>query len=416
MLAVLLFATGCDQSRYSLVANVADSEKRFQDGRYPDFINDAGAGDQGLVELAGETRPALTPPFPASLRFDVVLPEAAFLTLAPALITRQRVGRARVEFVVVVETSDGERTTVFSELLRHTETNRWHPREIDLTRWAGQSVTLELTTRELEGRPDMLWADRVQAVWGEPVVGASPGKRFAAATHELVGVATDVLASQSEAVGISREDVGSLWRFAVNVVIGGLLSIVIGAVFRRFGSTTSGRHAFSNLFPLFTIATIVVIAVVRSSLALSLGLIGALSIVRFRSAIKSPEELVYLLFCASVGVSLGADQRLLALTSVALVCSVVIARYLGRRPADRNLLLTVSGDAARFYDGDASVFTRVRDVTRGLRLQRIDHDGTNVELRAIVTVDNDGGAALIARLRENLPELRFSFVDADDIL
>ena len=258
MLAVLLFATGCDQSRYSLVANVADSEKRFQDGRYPDFINDAGAGDQGLVELAGETRPALTPPFPASLRFDVVLPEAAFLTLAPALITRQRVGRARVEFVVVVETSDGERTTVFSELLRHTETNRWHPREIDLTRWAGQSVTLELTTRELEGRTDMLWADRVQAVWGEPVVGASPGKRFAAATHELVGVATDVLASQSEAVGISREDVGSLWRFAVNIVIGGLLSIVIGAVFRRFGSTTSGRHAFSNLFPLFTIATIVV--------------------------------------------------------------------------------------------------------------------------------------------------------------
>ncbi len=76
VLAVLLFATGCDQSRYSLVANVADSEKRFQDGRYPDFIDDAGAGDQGLVELAGETRPALTPPFPASLRFDIALPEA----------------------------------------------------------------------------------------------------------------------------------------------------------------------------------------------------------------------------------------------------------------------------------------------------------------------------------------------------
>ena len=85
-----------------LVQNVADSEKRFQDGRYLGFIDDAG--DQGLVELAGDTRPALTPRFPASLRFDVALPEAAFLTLAPALITRPRVGRARVEFVVVVET------------------------------------------------------------------------------------------------------------------------------------------------------------------------------------------------------------------------------------------------------------------------------------------------------------------------
>ena len=80
-----------------------------------------------------------------------------------------------------------------------------------MTRWAGQSVTLELTKRELEGRTDMLWADRVQAVWGEPVVGASPGKRFAVATNELVVATTDVLASQSEAAGLSREDVGGRW-------------------------------------------------------------------------------------------------------------------------------------------------------------------------------------------------------------
>lgn len=412
--AVVLLVASCDQSRYSLVENVADSEKRFEDGRYPGFVDDAS--DQSLIELMGDTRPALTPPFPASLRFDVALPAAAFLTLAPALITRSRVGRARVVYVVVVEAPDGERTTVLSELLRHTETNQWHPREVDLSRWEGQSVTLELTTRELQGRTDMLWADRVQAVWGEPVVSANPGKRFAAATNELVGATTDLLASQSDAAGLSQEDVGGLWRFAVNAVIGGLLSIVIREVYRRFGSTPSGRHVFSNVFPLFTITTIVVITVVRSSLALSLGLIGALSIVRFRSAIKSPEELVYLLFCASVGVSLGADQRALAVTSVALVCAVVIARYLGRRPAGRNLLLTVSGDAVRFYGGDASALDRVRDVTRALRLQRIDHDGDHVELRAIVTVDDDGGAALIARLRENLPEFRFSFVDADDIL
>jgi len=413
---VLLVVAGCDHARYSLVDNVAEAEKRFQGGRYAGFLDDAGAGDQSRIKLEGDTRPALTPPFPASLRFDVTLPDAAFLTLAPALITRQRVGRARVLYTVVVEAPDGERTTVLSELLRHTETNQWHPREVDLWRWAGQRVTLELTTAELEGRSDMLWADRVQAIWGEPVVSANPAKRFAAATHELVGAATVLLARQSDAAGLSREYVGSLWRFAVNAIIAGLLSIVIREVYRRFGSTSSGRYEFSNLFPLFTITTVVVIAVVRSSLALSLGLIGALSIVRFRSAIKSPEELVYLLFCASVGVALGAEQRLLALTSVVLVCAVVIVRHVGRRPADRNLVLTVSGDAARFYGGDASALDRVRGVTRALRLQRIDHDGDNVELRAIVTVDHDGGAALIARLRETLPEFRFSLVDADDIV
>ena len=49
-------------------------------------------------------------------------------------------------------------------------------------------------------------------------------------------------------------------------------------------------------FILLGIATCIVITIVKNSLALSLGLVGALSIVRFRAAIKEPEELVYLLF------------------------------------------------------------------------------------------------------------------------
>ena len=129
-----------------------------------------------LVKLGDGARSALTPPFPVGLRFDVDVPHAAFLALSPALITEQRVGRARVEFVVSVEV-DGDRTEVLSESLRHTYTNRWHEREIDLTRWARQRVTLDLTTRALDGRTDMLWADRVQAVWGDPVTASSPSRR-----------------------------------------------------------------------------------------------------------------------------------------------------------------------------------------------------------------------------------------------
>ena len=202
LLAVLLFATGCEESRYSLVQNVADSEKRFQDGRYPGFIDDAG--DQGLVELAGDTRPALTPPFPASLRFDVTLPEAAFLTLAPALITRQRVGRARVEFVVV-ETPDGERTTVLSELLRHTETNQWHPREVDLTRWAGQSVIGEQRHEIRAARECMPQTDHVPGV----------GERVGAV--ELVDPSHRLGAGEQTVLRISHEELERSGRTATVV-------------------------------------------------------------------------------------------------------------------------------------------------------------------------------------------------------
>lgn len=55
---------------------------------------------------------------------------------------------------------------------------------------------------------------------------------------------------------------------------------------------------------------------VESSLALSLGLVGALSIVRFRAAIKEPEEIVYLFFCIALGLALGAEYYMLPIAGV----------------------------------------------------------------------------------------------------
>ena len=51
-----------------------------------------------------------------------------------------------------------------------------------------------------------------------------------------------------------------------------------------------------------------VILIVKSSLALSLGLVGALSIVRFRTPIKEPEELIYLFLAIAIGLGFGAGQ------------------------------------------------------------------------------------------------------------
>ena len=81
---------------------------------------------------------------------------------------------------------------------------------------------------------------------------------------------------------------------AFNTLIGGLAGLYIRELYRRCGSVFSNRDRFGNLFPLLTAITVVIIFVVKSSLALSLGLVGALSIVRFRTAIKNPEELTYL--------------------------------------------------------------------------------------------------------------------------
>jgi len=204
------------------------------------------------------------------------------------------------------------------------------------------------------------------------------------------------------------------------MLIGGLLSIFIRELYKRCGTSVSNRDEFANMFPLFTLTTILVIFVVQSSLALSLGLIGALSIVRFRAAIKSPEELVYLLFCVSVGLSLGADQKLLAVVAVVLVTAFVV----GRRWADgggdygRNMLLTVSGEAGDFFgESGSDVVNRLRAITRGLAIQRLEHAGGRVQLRAVINVGSSEAAEeLLSELRLKLPQLKFSSVDVDDLL
>ena len=74
------------------------------------------------------------------------------------------------------------------------------------------------------------------------------------------------------------------------------------------------------------IATTIVITIVKSSLALSLGLVGALSIVRFRAAIKEPEELVYLFFIIGIGLANGANQFLVSILATSITISILYFR------------------------------------------------------------------------------------------
>ena len=72
----------------------------------------------------------------------------------------------------------------------------------------------------------------------------------------------------------------------------------------------------------------------KSSLALSLGLVGALSIVRFRAAIKEPEELVFLFLIISVGLGCGAGQ--LSITIIGTIIAIIIILALSRSESREN--------------------------------------------------------------------------------
>ena len=108
--------------------------------------------------------------------------------------------------------------------------------------------------------------------------------------------------------------------FLSSLIAATVLSLLIQFFYVRYASTLSNKFEFSKNFVILGITTTIVITIVKSSLALSLGLVGALSIVRFRAAIKEPEELVFLFLVIATGLGCGAGQ--IKITSIGILFSL----------------------------------------------------------------------------------------------
>jgi len=122
--------------------------------------------------------------------------------------------------------------------------------------------------------------------------------------------------------------------FVLNLIVVGVLCYLIKIFYKKFSTTLSNREEFSKNFILLGIATCIVITIVKNSLALSLGLVGALSIVRFRAAIKEPEELVYLFLVIATGLGGGAGQIKITISGMAIGLIII---YLSSLRSEKNI-------------------------------------------------------------------------------
>ena len=118
----------------------------------------------------------------------------------------------------------------------------------------------------------------------------------------------------------------NLESFIFNLIAVVLLTYLIKLVYNKYSQSLSNKDYFSKNFVVLGVTTCIVITIVKSSLALSLGLVGALSIVRFRAAIKEPEELVYLFLVIATGLGIGANQ--VEITSIGIIIALVVVIFL----------------------------------------------------------------------------------------
>lgn len=203
---------------------------------------------------------------------------------------------------------------------------------------------------------------------------------------------------------------------AINLLIAAALAFLLGRLYIRFGQSASNRRAFASQFVLMSITTALIIVVVKSSLALSLGLVGALSIVRFRSAVREHEELAFLFVSIALGLCLGADQRALALLGFSITALVLVLRgTIGRKVDDQNLFVRVHGPR----QGDDPLGSIADILIRhcsALRLKRCDvtEDAIDASFFAeFISLSHLTGAQ--RDLQSELSPMEFSVIHGDGI-
>tara|TARA_A100001015_G_scaffold320563_1_gene447396 strand:+ start:2993 stop:3679 length:687 start_codon:yes stop_codon:yes gene_type:complete len=125
----------------------------------------------------------------------------------------------------------------------------------------------------------------------------------------------NLLASQNIEVNIQS--------FVIGIILSVFLAFLVQQTYIKLSTTLSNKREFSKTFLVLAATTTIIITIVKSSLALSLGLVGALSIVRFRAAIKEPEELVYLFLLIGIGLGCGAGQFIIVSIGVIIILILI---------------------------------------------------------------------------------------------
>ncbi|MCK5839973.1 MAG: DUF4956 domain-containing protein [Bacteroidales bacterium] len=200
--------------------------------------------------------------------------------------------------------------------------------------------------------------------------------------------------------------------FLINSAIVVVLSLILQWTYFKCGKSLSNRRSFASNFILVAFTTMLIISIVKSSLALSLGLVGALSIVRFRAAIKDPEELSYLFFAISVGLGLGANQRIIVLVAFVILEAILWSRYFLTRKSDKqNLFFTISSNSPgsiRLSD----IMNVVKNNFGAAELKRFDETKDMIEASFLIESSRPGNLQSCKEQLNNLSDdVKVMFID-----
>ncbi|HMQ47196.1 MAG TPA: DUF4956 domain-containing protein [Saprospiraceae bacterium] len=209
----------------------------------------------------------------------------------------------------------------------------------------------------------------------------------------------------------------SLDEFLLNIVITSILVSLLRLFYIRYGQAISNRRKFAANFLPLALGTLLIIMIVKSSIALSLGLVGALSIVRYRAAIKDPEELTFLFITIGIGLAGGANQPVLAVVAFVFILSILyLSHVLSKRHPFRQenrLFVHIQTDV----DDLERISSLISETLSYVELRRMDTLEKGLDLSYVCKANSlQELSALKNKVAQISPATRLSIIDQPELI
>lgn len=137
--------------------------------------------------------------------------------------------------------------------------------------------------------------------------------------------------------------------------------VIVALVYRKTYRGVMFNTSFSTTLILLTLVTAPVVMAIGSDIGLSMGMVGALSIVRFRTAVKDPIDTAYMFWAITMGILIGSGSLIISLVVVATISVIMLALSFIRVRTSENYLLVVHYDPTAEQEINAELHHNVRN-------------------------------------------------------
>lgn len=153
---------------------------------------------------------------------------------------------------------------------------------------------------------------------------------------------------------ILEQEALTIDQILLNLIICIIISAVIYIAYRFTYSGVAYSGKFNISLVMLTVITTIVMTVISNNISLSLGMVGALSIIRFRTAIKDPRDAVFIFWTIAVGICCGTAQYLIA--AIGSVVTLVVLLLFGQIHNDSRYLVIVRCDRSVGAQVESTLF------------------------------------------------------------